>query len=373
MSHYIWNNRNWTNFTWDQSVVWPKVAQVKFKQGQLLTKLSTLGEGDKTETLAAILAIETQQTAKIEGEMYALEQIRSSINRRFGLSEAGLPIQNRSIEGLVEVLLDATLKADEALNKTRLCSWHGALFPTGISGLRKIIVGEYRSDQSGQMKIVSGAIGHERVHYIAPPAKQLIQRMDDFFTWWNESAAKSESIIRAGIAHAYFVLLHPFEDGNGRIARAISDMALAQGDKMQYRYYSMSARLMQRRKEYYQNLENIAKGNSDLTEWLVWFVSQFEQSISDAQNRLENVFLKAAFWHQHQDMELSNRQKKVINLLIEAGPKGFIGGMSTRKYSALNKVSRATAYRELNDLVEKNILKTIGVGRGLRYEIKFTL
>jgi len=370
MSRYVWNSSNWTNFTWDQSTIWPKVADVKFKQGQLLTKLTALGESDRTEILASTLALETQQTAKIEGETFAIEQIRSSINRRFGLSEAGLPVQNRSIEGLVEVLLDATLKANEKLDKKRICSWHGALFPTGISGLRKIQVGKFRDDRGGMMEIVSGAIGHEKIHYIAPPATQLGSLMNEFFIWWEKSKSESDYIIRAGLAHAYFVLLHPFEDGNGRIARALADMALAEGDGMTYRYYSMSAQLMQRRKEYYQKLEEVSRGTGDLTEWLSWFVSQFEEAIGDANRRLANVFMKAAFWHQHQDLELNSRQRKVINILLEAGPEGFIGGMSTRKYVSTNKVSRATAFRELNELVEKQIFQTVGIGRGLRYEIK---
>lgn len=371
MTQFIWKRPGWTEFKWDQQSIWPKVANAKFKQGQLLTKLSSLTEGDRTENLAHTLALETQQTAKIEGEIYVMEQVRSSINRRFGLSEAGLPIQNRSIEGLVEVLLDATLKANEILDKKRLCSWHGALFPTGVSGLRKIVVGEYRSDMSGQMEVVSGTIGHEQVHYVAPPAVQLHQLMSDFLNWWKKSEEETDNIIRAGIAHAYFVLLHPFEDGNGRIARALTDMALAQGDGMKYRYYSMSSQLMERRKEYYLKLEQVGRGSSDLTEWLSWFISQFELAIDEAQNRLANVFLKAAFWQQHQEIEVNTRQRKIINLLLESGPKGFIGGMSTRKYVTINKVSRASAYRELNDLVTKGILKTVGIGRGLRYEIKF--
>jgi Fic family protein len=371
MSQYIWKTPKWTEFKWDQQEIWPKVANAKFKQGQLLTKLSALAEGDRTENLAHTLALETQQTAKIEGEIYAIEQVRSSINRRFGLSEAGLPVQNRSIEGLVEVLLDATIKANEVLDKKRLCSWHGALFPTGISGLQKIMVGEYRNDKSGNMEIVSGAIGHEQVHYIAPPAEQLNKLMDDFLNWWEKSKTETDNIIRAGMAHAYFVLLHPFEDGNGRIARALTDMALAQGDGMQYRYYSMSSQLMQRRKEYYLELEQAGRGSGDLSEWLSWFTSQFELAIDEAQNRLANVFSKAAFWQQHQDLEVNSRQRKITNMLLEAGPKGFIGGMSTRKYVAINKVSRASAYRELNDLVAKGILQTVGIGRGLRYEIKF--
>lgn len=369
MHQYIWKNINWTQFTYDQQKIWPKIADVKFKQGQLLTKLSTLDENDRTETLADTLALETQQSAKIEGEIYSIEQVRSSINRRFGLPEAGLPCQNRSIEGLVEVLLDATVKAQEKLDKKRIYSWHGALFPTGVSGLKKVRVGEYRSDQFGEMEIVSGAIGHETIHYIAPPAEQLPHLMKNFFNWWEKSRSNMESVIRAGIAHAYFVLIHPFDDGNGRIARALTDMALAQGDEMKFRYYSMSAQLMQRRKEYYLELEKASQGTGDITEWLAWFVSQFEQALDHSEARLANVFLKAAFWHQFQDLELNSRQRKVINKLLEAGPTGFIGGMSTRKYVAINNVSRATAYRELNELVEKNVLQTVGVGRGIRYEI----
>lgn len=370
MSHYIWQKPNWTNFSWNQELIWPKVASAKFKQGQLLARLSALSEKDKTATLADTLALETQQTAKIEGEIYALEQVRSSINHRFGLSEAGLPVQNRSIDGLVEVLLNATLQANESLDKTRLCNWHRSLFPTGFSGLKHIQVGEYRTDTQGEMEIVSGAIGHERVHYLAPPASQLPQMMDTFYRWWTTSHSSTESIIRAGMAHAYFVLIHPFEDGNGRIARALTDMALAQGDGIPHRYYSMSSQLMQRRKEYYFELEKVGTGSSDLTDWLEWFISQFESTLDDSHHRLEIVFSKAKFWQKHQEIEINKRQRKVVNLLLEKGKDGFTGGMSTRKYVAINKTSRATAYRELSDLVAKGIFQTTGVGRGLRYEIR---
>lgn len=372
MHHYIWQNKNWTNFNWQEEKLLSVLSQTRLNQGKLISKIKALGIDDATKAQAEILIAETVKTAQIEGEQYDLNEVRSSVNRRLGLSFAGLPESKRHIEGLVEVLLDATSNFNRPLTIERLKSWQAALFPTGLSGLRKIRVGEFRDDSQGPMQVVSGPIGREKVHYQAPPAYQLDQEMINFLSWWEQSLGKIDGLIRAGIAHFFFVTIHPFEDGNGRIARALTDMALAQDDDLDKRYYSFSEQIVSSKQAYYQVLEKAQQVDTDITEWLVWFANCFNESLSASGNLLESIFTKVNFWQKHFNIELSSHQKKVINKLLDVGKVNFQGSLTTRKYVSLTKVSRATAYREINDLLKKGILKqNHGKGRSASYDINW--
>lgn len=370
MPHYIWQNTDWTKFSWREEKLLNILSSTRFKQGELIAKIAALHSDESLESQADILTSETMKTALIEGEVYDLATVRSSVNRKLGLSFAGLPETKRHIEGLVDVLLEATTSFDQKLTKKKLCAWHAALFPTSYSGLMKIRTGQYRNDSEGQMKIISGLIGREIIHFQAPPAAQLENVMKDYFQWWNSSQTQVDGLIRSGIAHFYFVTIHPFEDGNGRIARALTDMALAQDDGLKKRYYSLSEQIVADKKQYYEALEVTQRGDSDLTDWLVWFLQCFNQALSKSNALLQKTFAKSEFWKTHQGKNLHDRQRKVINKLLDAGEDGFQGGLTTRKYVSMTKTSRATAGREISDLVQKGILvQTKSAGRNVSYQI----
>ncbi len=372
MSQYIWSNPQWPKFNWDEALILKKLAEVRFKQGQLITRMRNLNTIDSVAAQAEILVAETIQTAQIEGEKYDPVIVRSSVNRQLGIAYAGLPQPSRNVAGLVEVLLDATTQFDQKLTVPRLQSWQAALFPTGYSGLHQIKVGGLRDDQLGPMQVVSGPIGKEQVHYEAPPALQLTQEMAQFLAWWDESEHNLEGVIRAGVAHFYFITLHPFEDGNGRLARALTDMALAQDDGLNRRYYSLSDQIVKTKASYYAILERTQKGDLSITDWLLWFLDCFDRALQHSEKLLEKVWSKAAFWQKHQQLQLNMHQSKVLNILLDAGRGGFQGGLTTRKYVSFTKTSRATAYREIVDLLEKNILKANeGKGRSVSYDLKW--
>ncbi|ABQ27238.1 Fic family protein [Geotalea uraniireducens] len=367
MIQYIWQRPEWPKFTWDDARLLTPLGECRLLQGKLLTKVSTLGLALEHQAQAEILVEEAVKTAAIEGEQLDVRSVRSSVARRLGLPSAGLPVDRR-IDDLVSVLLDATQNFEKQLTKERLWGWQAALFPSGYSGMHKIKVGDWR-DSSEPMRVVSGPIGREKIHYEAPPAGKLDKEMERFFSWWKESTANAEGIIRAAIAHFWFVTIHPFDDGNGRIARVLTDMALAQDDKQHNRYYSLSTQIMAERETYYTILENTQKGNGDITDWLVWFLGCFARAIERSETILAGVFMRAEFWRKHAEVTLSDRQKKVINRVLEEGPSGFEGGLTTRKYASIGKVSRATAFRELDQLVELGILKRSGKGRSVSYEL----
>ncbi len=370
MSHYIWQNTNWPNFIWDEKKLLSVLSRVRLKQGELLSRVKSLEVNELVKAQAEALVVEAVTTAQIEGEKYDPLLVRSSVYRELGLSYAGLPRAERNIEGLVKVLLDATVNFAQPLTLERLKSWQAALFPSGYSGLKKIRVGEFRKDAAGPMEAVSGAIGQEKIHYQAPPASKLSSIMIDFLSWWKETQDSFDGVIRAGVAHFYFVTIHPFADGNGRIARALTDMALAQDDGLIKRYYSLSNQIIRDKQQYYQILENTQKGKLDLTSWLLWFLESFEQSLYNTDFLLKNIFFKVEFWRKHRAVLMNSRQRKVINKLLDMGKGNFIGGLTTRKYVALTKASRATAYRELNDLLNKKILKlNPGRGRSASYDL----
>ncbi|ABQ27240.1 Fic family protein [Geotalea uraniireducens] len=305
MIQYIWQRPEWPKFTWDDARLLTPLGECRLLQGKLLTKVSTLGLSLEHQAQAEILVEEAIKTAAIEGEQLDVRSVRSSVARRLGLPSAGLPVDRR-IDDLVSVLLDATQNFEKPLTKERLWGWQAALFPSGYSGMHRIKVGGWQ-DSSEPMRVVSGSIGREKIHYEAPPAKILKTEMERFFSWWKESTANVEGIIRAAIAHFWFVTIHPFDDGNGRIARVLTDMALAQDDKQHNRYYSLSTQIMAERETYYTILENTQKGNGDITDWLVWFLECFARAIERSETILAGVFMRAEFWRKHAEVTLSER------------------------------------------------------------------
>jgi len=314
-----------------------------------------------------ILFEEAMTTSAIEGEKLSPASVRSSIARKLGLPSSGLP-KDRHTDGLIDILLDSSRNHSTLLTKNRLFGWHAALFPTGYAGLHKIRVGKWRGPEP--MRAVSGRIGKEIIHYEAMPHDRVDKEMKLFFQWWQESMGNVDGIIRAAIAHFRFVTIHPFEDGNGRIARALTDMALAQDDQQTQRYYSLSSQINSEREAYYAILESSQKGDVDITAWLLWFLGCFSRCIQTSEKLMSLVLDKAAFWYRHAQTGLSDRQRKVINKLLDAGKGGFEGGLTNRKYASITGVSRATATRELQFLLEVSILKqNAGRGRSVSYDL----
>ncbi len=368
--HYIWQHADWSNFTWQSDQLLDAVSKARFSQGKLLSKINSLGMKLSREAQAEILTEETVQTAAIEGETLDRDSVRSSVSKRLGLPIAGLPAAGRRVDGLVDVLMDATMYYKKPLTAKRLKSWQAALFPTGFSGLRRIRVGKWRGSEP--MQVVSGPIGYERIHFEAPPSNMIDKEIRKFISWWEKGSVKMDGLLRAGIAHFRFITIHPFEDGNGRIARALTDMALAQDERLSTRFYSLSSRIMTERNDYYDVLERCQKGNREITQWLKWFLGCFQQAVEDSQTLISKVLSKAEFWQQHGQTTLNDRQRKVINRLLDAGRDGFEGGLTTRKYVSMARVSRATAFREISDLVEKRILlQNEGRGRNVSYGIRW--
>ena len=365
---YVWQNTNWAEFTWNNDALVQPLGRARRCQGGLLSKVDALGLKFSSEAQAEILIEETVKTAAIEGQTLHRDSVRSSVARRLGLPTAGLPAGDRTADGLVDVLMDATVNYDKPLTAERLMAWQAALFPTGYSGLRKIRAGRWRGLEA--MQVVSGPVGREKVHFEAPPAERVEKEIRDFLRWWEKGSKNIEGLLRAAIAHFRFVTVHPFEDGNGRIARALTDMALAQDEKLGSRFYSLSTRIMAERDVYYRVLERCQKGDGDITGWLVWFLECFERAVEHSETLISTVLTKARFWQQHGQTLLNERQRKVVNRLLDAGPDGFEGGLTTRKYVSMAKVSRATAFREISALVERQVLRqNPGRGRSVSYDL----
>ena len=369
---WIWEHPDWPRFHCDQGSLSAALARARLAQGKVLGAAGLLDANLTLEALAAILVEDGTTTSAIEGERLDLEAVRSSVARHLGLPTAGLPNPPRAVDGLIEVLLDATRRFDASLTTQRLCDWQASLFPTGYCGLHRIRTGALRGD--APMQVVSGPIGHERVHFVAPPREALNLELDRFLAWFNVGSGLPgtdlDGLIRAGLAHLWFVTLHPFEDGNGRLARAITDMALAQDERQPMRLFSLSAQILRERDSYYAILEGSQRGGIDVTGWLSWFLAQVEASATAAERTVANTLAKARFWLRHRTSDLNERQRKALNRLLDAGPNGFEGGLTTRKYMGLTKTSRATAYRELAELVEKGCLAPTGKGgRSSGYEI----
>jgi Fic family protein len=355
---YIWQFPTWPEFRWDSTVLLKLLGDCRFQQGSLLAQMRELGFELQQQARAEVLIEEALKTSEIEGVRLDMRAVRSSVARRLGLPSAGMPEVNNSLaDGVVEILLDATQNHGRKLIAGRLFGWHAALFPTGYSGIHKIRVAAWRDDRQGPMQVVSGPIGREKVHYQAPPADRLKDEMKRFFRWWHKSRNEMDGILRAGVAHLWFAAVHPFDDGNGRIARTLTDMALAQDENLATRCYSLSSQIMAERDAYYKILERTNKQDGDITEWLRWFLTSMSRAVLNSNRLLSSVMQKARFWKRHAQTDLNNRQRKALNRLLDAGPGGFEGGLSNRKYAGMTHVSRATAQRELADLVKKGILR----------------
>ena len=364
---YIWQRDHWTKFSWKSDQLLPLLGKARQMQGEILARGKALGFQLTPQAQAEILTEEVIKTSAIEGETLNRDFVRSSVARHLGLPQAGLKAVDRHIDGLVEVLLDATKNHGKPLNVQRLYSWHAALFPTGYSGLYKIRAGKWRIEP---MQVVSGPVGRHKVHFEAPPSERLDEEIKNFLVWFKEGHNNTEGFLRCAIAHFWFVTIHPFDDGNGRIARALTDMALAQDENLAIRFYSLSSQIMEERNSYYNVLQEVSKGNGDVTLWLAWFLGCLIRAMEKSKTIIGKVLAKSEFWQKHSQTELNERQRKVINLLLDAGQGNFQGGLTTRKYVSVGKVSRATAYREITELVEKGILRLLpGRGRSAAYEI----
>lgn len=364
---YIWERKSWPKFTWDNDTVAGLLAQTSREQGRLIGKMEGLGFEHRGEAHLHILTEDVVKTSEIEGEILARDQVRSSIARRLGMDIGGLVLADRDVEGIVEVMLDATGNFDQPLTEDRLLGWHAALFPTGRSGMRKIIVGQWRDDSDGPMQVVSGPMGREKVHFTAPPAERLPAETAKFLKWLARPGDLDPLLI-AGLAHLWFVTLHPFDDGNGRIARAIADMALARADGSAQRFYSMSAQIRLERNDYYDTLEKIQKGDLDITTWQMWFLGCLRRAIDGAHGTLEAILAKARFWEGFAKQPLNKRQIRVLNRIMD----GFEGKLTTSKWASLAKCSQDTAYRDILDLIERGALqKDPGGGRSTSYSIRF--
>lgn len=351
MTKYIWELPSWPNFTWDANLIIAALGEAKKQQGSILAQAKFLKLSDQAE----ILVEETMATSAIEGEKLDRDSIRSSVARRLGLPTAGLPEVKRNVDGVVQILIDATTNHATPLSAQRIGGWQAALFPTGFSGFHKITVSEWRNGDE-PMRVVSGPMGKEKIHYEAPPSKQVTKEMDAFLAWWNSPPPGLDGMLRAAIAHLWFITIHPFEDGNGRVARAITDMAFAQDEKTGMRLYSLSSQIVKERNAYYAVLESTQKGNGDITQWLKWFLEMFAKSIQNSNQSIEKDLLVGNFYEYYEDKNLNERQIKVLHKMIEALPEDFEGGMNNKKYVSITKVSAETAKRDLRELVEKNVL-----------------
>lgn len=362
---YIHLRPEWPAFRWDSERVSRLLVEVRHRQGRLIGRMEGLGFQLRKEAVLNSLTEEVLKSSEIEGEKLDREQVRSSIARRLGIDIGGLTPADRDVEGVVEMMLDATQHYDQPLTAHRLFDWHAALFPTGRSGMSKINVGAWRDDKKGPMQVVSGPIRKERVHYEAPEASRLRGEMKKFLEWL-EGKNSADLVLQAGVAHLWFVTIHPFDDGNGRIARAIADMVLARSESSPQRFYSMSAQIRQERKEYYEILESTQKGDLDITRWLEWFLACLGRAFDGAETILAAVLSKARFWEHFAGAEFSERQRNMINRLLN----GFEGKLNSSKWAKLEKCSQDTALRDIEDLMKRGILtKDSAGGRSTSYSL----
>ncbi|MEO6013708.1 MAG: Fic family protein [Devosia sp.] len=362
---YIYQRPEWPNLQGDLKRLARSLAEIRHRQGRLIGRMEGLGFELRTEAVLRALTEDVVKSSEIEGESLDREQVRSSIARRLGIDIGALAPADRHVDGVVEMMLDATQAYDRPLTKERLYAWHAALFPTGRSGMAKITVGAWRDTAAGPMRVVSGPIGKERVHFEAPPADRLEQEMTDFLSWF-EGRDDLDPVLKAALAHLWFVTVHPFDDGNGRIARAIADMALARAEESAQRFYSMSAQILETRKDYYDILEATQKGSVDVTPWLEWFLTCLARAIDGAEVLLATVIRKAQFWDHHRDEDLNARQRLVLNQLLD----GFDGKLTSSKYGKLTKTSQDTALRDINDLERRGLLvREAAGGRSTSYAL----
>lgn len=354
---YIWQRPEWPEWQFDSGRLSELLSKVTLERGRLLGSMQALGFKLAEEATLRVLTEDVIKSSEIEGEKLNPESVRSSLARRLGIDIGALAPADRHVDGVVEMVLDATQRYDQPLTEQRLFGWHAALFPTGYSGLVKIAVGAYRTDADGPMQVVSGGVGREKVHFEAPPAERLGQEMVRFLDWFNH-AQELDPTIKAGLAHLWFVTLHPFEDGNGRIGRAVCDMALARADGSTQRFYSLSAQIQRERKDYYDSLEFAQKGTQDVTEWLEWFLRCLLRTIQGAGEQTKEVVLKAAFWSYWSGASMNERQVKMLNKMLD----GFEGNLTNKKWVAMNNCSPDTALRDIKELVERGVLLSAGAG-----------
>lgn len=366
MNIYIHQQNNWPNFTWKLDEFVNLLTEVRNLQGHLLGRMESLGFDLRNEATLETLTLDVLKSTEIEGEFLNPEQVRSSIARRLGMEIAGSVVSDRNVDGIVEMMLDATQNYFKPLTAERLFDWHAALFPTGRSGMYKITVADWRTDSNGPMQVVSGAMGKEKVHFQAPSSSLLDSEMRRFLTWFNTSN-DLDLVLKAAVSHLWFVSIHPFDDGNGRITRALTDMLLSQSDKSSQRFYSMSAQIRIERKQYYEVLEKTQKGTLDITEWLNWFLSCLINALKSTDTILNRVLLKADFWNRNANKIVNERQKNLLNKILD----GFEGKLTSSKWAKIAKCSKDTAIRDINDLISNNILqKEEAGGRSTNYELK---
>ena len=366
---YIYQHAGWPALRWDNERLTRHLALVRHRQGRLIGRMEALGFALRAEATLQTLTEEVLKSSEIEGERLDKEQVRSSIARRLGMDVAGLVPADRNVEGAVEMMLDATQRYAEPLVAARLFAWHAALFPTGHSGMTRITVGAWRTPASGPMQVVSGPIGRERVHFEAPAAERVDAEMRAFLDWFEDPTIDIDPVIKAAVAHLWFVTIHPFEDGNGRIARAVAELALARSEDISQRFYSMSAQIRLERNAYYDLLETTQKGDLDITGWLAWFLACLERTFDGAEAILASVLKKARFWEAHAGKPFNDRQRALINRLLN----GFEGTLTSSKWARIARCSQDTALRDIDDLLKQGVLvRDAAGGRSTSYSLSDT-
>jgi Fic family protein len=362
MATYIYQYDQWPDFSWKDKEITGILGKVRHLQGKVLGQMGSLGFSIREEAILSTLTLDVLKSSEIEGELLNYEQVRSSIARKLGMEYAGMVHSDRDVDGVVEMMLNATQKYNEPLDEERLFGWHAALFPTGWSGMLRIDTGCYRKDE---MQIVSGPMGKEKVHYQAPSHKLVKSEMDNLLKWIN-GESKTDAVLKAAIAHFWFIIIHPFDDGNGRIARALTDMLLARSEDSAQRFYSLSNQIMTEKKAYYDILQKVQHSEGDITEWLDWFLNCMYRALVSTEETLKRVLYKADFWDKHKETVLNNRQRLMLNKLMD----GFDGKLKTSKWAKITKCSSDTALRDIKDLMDKGILKQEeSGGRSTNYEL----
>lgn len=365
MGAYIYQNESWPDFHWDSERLLTVLAKVRNLQGILIGKMNGLGFDLINQASLEIITQDVLKSSEIEGEILNPAQVRSSIAVRLGVELPGIVPSDRNVEGVVDMMLNATQDFQKVLSEDRLFGWHNAMFPSGRSGLYKIVSGNWRDDINGPMQVVSGSFAKQKVHFEAPPASSVAEEMQVFIEWFN-SEQNTDGVLKAAIAHLWFVTVHPFDDGNGRIARAIADMQMARADGIPQRFYSVSSQIQKERKAYYEILERTQKGSLDITEWLEWFLLRLSDALHDSEITLDSIVFKHRFW----DANRNNIENKRQQLMLEKLLDGFQGNLTTAKWAKITKTSNDTALRDINDLITKNILrKTESGGRSTNYEL----
>lgn len=362
---YIYQLSRWPEFNWDANSIAAKLGKIRYKQGRLVGRMENLGFSLRDEAILETMTLDVLKTSEIEGETLNIDQVRSSLASRLGMDIGALTPADRHVDGIVEMLLDATQHYSQPLSEVRLYNWHSALFPTGRSGMSKIVVGQWRTDSKGPMQVVSGGIGRETVHFEAPSQDIIPQEIARFLQWIN-FPDHLDPVLKAAIAHLWFLTIHPFEDGNGRLARSITDLLLARSDNSSQRFYSMSAQIQRERKHYYDILETTQKGDLNITDWLIWFLDCLARALTATDCTLDKVLLKTRYWQLFATKKINDRQKLMLNKLLD----GFEGKLNTSKWARITKVSNDTALRDILSLVEQEVFQQENAsGRSTSYRL----